>query len=237
MRRLLPHLAHAPAAPRVLLLPPHPDDETLTGLLPLRLRQEIPGTVIDVLPASYGSNPDRQAARRDELQAACDLLGFNLLPLPKTGYAPIDAHVLAPLLSGYDLVVAPHHLDGHPRHRRTALMLRHALRLAALRNPPSVAETDYWLPNLAPNLLVGASDAHIALLQSALRCHAGEIARNDYHLRLPAWFSDNVRRASEWLPRPPGVPRGTPAFPPGSIPYATLYRLRPLPPRLPLIIP
>ena len=235
---LLPHLAHAPGSPRVLLLPPHPDDETLTGLLALRLLQEVPGTTVHVLPATYGSNPDRRAARRAELQNACDVLGFTLLPPPAApDLPPLAPDRLAPLLADYDLVVTPHHLDGHPCHRRTCYLLRNALRLAALPSPPSVAETDYWMPNAAPNLLVGATDAQIALLQRALRCHVGEVARNDYDVRLPAWMSDSIRRASEWLPRPPGVPHGTPAFPPATIPYGTLYRLRPLPPRLPLIFP
>jgi hypothetical protein len=30
-----------------------------------------------------------------------------------------------------------------------------------------------------------------------LTCHRGEIERNPYHLRLPAWMMDNVRRGSE----------------------------------------
>lgn len=236
MKRLLPYLAHPVEAPRVLLVPPHPDDETLTGLLPLRLLQEIPGTRVDVLPATYGSDRDRRPARRAELAAACAILGFTPLDPPNPDLSPIEAEQLAAHLGDYDLVIAPHHLDGHPRHRRTSLMLRHALKLAALPAPPSVAETDYWMPNDAPNLLVEASPAHIALLQQALHAHTGEVARNDYDRRLPDWMSDNVRRASEWLPRPYGVPRGTPAFPAGAIPYATLYRLRPIDPRTPVLL-
>lgn len=236
-RDFLEAVAHRPAAPRVLLFPPHPDDETLTGLLPLRLREEVPGTRVDVLPATYGSNEERRPARRRELEAACAVLGFQPLLVPETGFAPVEAAQLAPILGNYDLVVAPHHLDGHPRHRKTSLLLRHALKLAALPSPPSIAETDYWMPNDAPNLLVEASPRHLETLKQALECHAGEVARNDYHLRLAAWMSDNVRRAAEWLPRPVGTPRGTPAFPAGTIAYGTLYKLRPLDGRRSFVIP
>ena len=46
----------------------------------------------------------------------------------------------------------------------------------------------------------------------------GEVARNAYHLRLPAWMIDNVRRGAELV----GGQGGTaPRFA-----FATLYRLR-----------
>jgi LmbE family N-acetylglucosaminyl deacetylase len=48
--------------------------------------------------------------------------------------------------------------------------------------------------------------------------HVGEVARNPYHLRLPAWMIDNVRRGAELVGGQGGAaPRVT---------FATLYRLR-----------
>jgi len=51
-----------------------------------------------------------------------------------------------------------------------------------------------------------------------LSFHVGEVERNPYHLRLPAWLQDNVRRGAELV----GGQGGTaPDFK-----FATLYRLR-----------
>ncbi|MBV9490836.1 MAG: PIG-L family deacetylase, partial [Verrucomicrobia bacterium] len=60
--------------------------------------------------------------------------------------------------------------------------------------------------------------AEVADLVAALALHAGEVARNPYHLRLPAWMIDNVRRGAELVGGQGGAaPRFT---------FATLYRLR-----------
>ncbi len=46
----------------------------------------------------------------------------------------------------------------------------------------------------------------------------GEVGRNPYHLRLPAWMIDNVRRGTELVGGQGGAS-------PGFV-FATLYRLR-----------
>ena len=69
-----------------------------------------------------------------------------------------------------------------------------------------------------PNLLVESSVADVADLIAALACHAGEVRRNPYHARLPAWLMDNVRRGAERLGGQGGV---APDFT-----FATLYRLQ-----------
>ena len=48
--------------------------------------------------------------------------------------------------------------------------------------------------------------------------HAGEVRRNPYHLLLPAWMQDNVRRGCELVGGQGGA---APDFV-----FATLYRLR-----------
>ena len=62
----------------------------------------------------------------------------------------------------------------------------------------------------------GADD--VADLLAALSFHAGEMRRNPYHLRLPAWMQDNVRRGAELTV---GAGQAAPDFI-----FATLYRLR-----------
>jgi hypothetical protein len=46
---------------KVLLFSPHPDDECITGLLPLRLMRETGRQIINI-PVTFGSNTQRQAA-------------------------------------------------------------------------------------------------------------------------------------------------------------------------------
>ena len=58
-------------------------------------------------------------------------------------------------------------------------------------------ETEFWGAMDAPNLMVESSAADVADLVAALSLHVGEVARNAYHLRLPAWMIDNVRRGAE----------------------------------------
>src|SRR4051794_7147234 len=63
-----PRPALATDAPRALLFSPHPDDECITGALPLRLLRESGMRVIDVA-VTQGGNKQRQEPRLDELRA------------------------------------------------------------------------------------------------------------------------------------------------------------------------
>jgi LmbE family N-acetylglucosaminyl deacetylase len=197
-----------------LILAPHPDDESLIGLLPLRLQEES-GFTVWVVPVTLGSRKDRQGPRKKELQAACQVLGFRWRFL-KPGN-PMNG--LRDLLEDLrpSVVFLPHLRDGHPTHRAV-----HRLGVAAMDGAQPaffhVVETEYWHPLTKPNLLVSAKKARLARLCRALACHQGEITRNDYAARLPAWMSDNVRRGAELV-------GGAGAAAP-EIAHATLYRAR-----------
>lgn len=200
------------------ILSPHPDDECITGLLALRLQREC-GFHVTVSPATLGSLRARRAARRAELRDACAALGW----IPWFGAAMTDdpAEKVRRLAARWKavrpgIVFLPHALDGHPTHRAT-----HHWGVAAMDAAGGTfraVETEYWHPLLRPNLMVAASDSDLRDLMSALSLHKGEVARNDYAARLPAWMSDNVRRGAE-LVGGPGA--GAP-----PLPYATLYRAR-----------
>ena len=69
-----------------------------------------------------------------------------------------------------------------------------------------------------PNLLVEIGAKDLADLIAALSLHAGEVKRNSYHARLPAWMLDNVRRGAELVGG-----RGAKA---PDFTFATIYRLR-----------
>ena len=92
----------------------------------------------------------------------------------------------------------------------------------ALADMPSdfsctVIETEFWGAMDDPNLMVEADAETLADLVAALSLHTGEVARNPYHLSLPAWMMDNVRRGGEVVGGQGGaVPDFT---------FATLYRL------------
>ena len=203
--------ASPPTGPTLLLCSPHPDDESLTGTLPLRLRREHGARVVN-LASTLGSNPARQAARREELLAACRVLGFTcqLLAAPaafvlKAGPGgqvwQAVARTLADLINELapDLVFFPHADDHHPAHCATNQLVAAALALASRRQaqPLRAVETEYWRPMARPNLLVGIAPGDVARLIAAVACHRGEIERNPYHLTLPARLLDSVRRGAE----------------------------------------
>ena len=68
-----------------------------------------------------------------------------------------------------------------------------------------------------PNLAVEISEADLADLIAATSFHVGEVKRNPYHLPLPAWMMDNVRRGAEIVG---GRARGA------GVSFAALYRLQ-----------
>ena len=203
---------------RILILSPHPDDECLMGLLPLRLQEEC-GFEVDVWPVTFGSLPGRRAARKKELKAACGILGFHVVGGAAAG-GDISCQLGAltrwiernrPLA-----VFLPHALDGHATHQ-----LVHRLGLAvvdACGLCQAVFETEYWHPMRHPNVMVSATAGQVEHLQQALSAHQGEMMRNDYAARLPAWMIDNIRRGTELL-------GGAGAAAP-DMPYAVLYRAR-----------
>ena len=201
-----------------LILAPHPDDESIIGLLPLRLREER-GFQVWVVPVTLGRREDRRAARAKELRAACRALGFRLrIPMAVAAGVASMKELIAVLDDLRPSVVfMPHAKDGHATHRASHWMGVSAMDVARQKSF-HVVETEYWHPLERPNLMVAASAAQLKTLRRALACHKGEVARNDYAARLPAWMSDNVRRGAELV-------AGAGAAAP-KIAHATLYRAR-----------
>ncbi len=232
----------APGAPVVLLFSPHPDDEVITGTLPLRLQRELGARIVNIA-VTLGSQPARRAARSLELGRACALLGWDLeihgwtdlTPAAVEDNAPHPQRWSASLIEILERwqprwIFYPHAADAHPTHRAVHLLVTQALRAARLREAAWRVETEYWHPLARPNLLVECPPDSLALLVAGLCCHEGEIARNPYHLTLPAWMADNVRRGAELV-----APSGSAA--PGFN-FGALYRVEPaLPPGWQAIMP
>ena len=211
-------------APKVLIFSPHPDDECIVGGLALRLRREQGWRVVN-LAVTLGSRVDRRAERTRELAAACAYLGFELELAGGKGLEQVTeanrqsdpqgwagkVEVVREVLQRHQprVILVPHAADAHPAHRGTHLLVMDALKMLDLeagrprpatsspQEPLILVETEFWSPMAEPNLMVEISPRDLADLVAALSCHAGEVRRNPYHLRLPAWMQDNVRRGAE----------------------------------------
>jgi LmbE family N-acetylglucosaminyl deacetylase len=217
-------------APRALIFAPHPDDECIVGLLALRLLREAGMRVVNVA-VTQGSNLARRAERWEELRAACGYLGFDLVGTALGGLERIDAatragdrahwsrcvDAIAGILREHApaVVFCPHDADWNKTHIGTHHLVLDALARAG--GECAVVETEYWGAMATPNLVVEASPDDLADLMAALSFHVGEVRRNPYHLGLPAWMQDNVRRGAEVAG---GQGEAAPAFD-----FATLYRV------------
>jgi LmbE family N-acetylglucosaminyl deacetylase len=224
--------AIAPDAPRALIFAPHPDDECIVGALPLRLLREARMNVVNVA-VTQGSNKQRQGPRLDELRAACEYLGFGLITTAPGGLERINPNARAQdpahwracveavtrILAEHRprVVLVPHEGDWNSTHIGTHLLVADALAAMPADLACHVVETEFWGAMAAPNLMVESSVEQVADLVAATSFHVGEVKRNPYHLLLPAWMQDNVRRGGELVGGQGGA---APDFT-----FATLYRL------------
>ena len=220
-------------APKVLIFSPHPDDEVIIGGLALRLLREAKWNVINVA-VTQGSKKERQAERLAELKACCDCIGFGLTQAGPTGLEKVNvktrekepAHwaqsvkVIAEIIAKHQpkVILFPHDNDWNSSHIGT-----HFLVLDALKSLPAdftcyAVETEYWGAMASPNLMVELGPQDLGDLMTALTFHVGEVTRNPYHLSLPAWMVDNVRRGGELVG---GQGVAAPDFV-----FSTLYRLQ-----------
>jgi len=229
----LPRPTIEPDAPKVLVFSPHPDDECVIGALPLRLMRESGMRVLNVA-VTQGSRKDRQAARLNELRAACEYLGFSVVQTDENGLEGINPKTRAQAPTQWAgsvdriarilreqqprIIVFPHDADHNTTHIGTHYLLVDALGKLGPDFGCYTVETEFWSAMATPNLMVEANARDVADLVSALTFHVGEVQRNPYHLRLPAWMIDNVRRGAELVGAQGGA---APDFL-----FATLYRLR-----------
>jgi LmbE family N-acetylglucosaminyl deacetylase len=223
----------APDAPRVLFFSPHPDDETIAGGLALRLLREAKFRVINVA-VTQGSKKERQAERLAELRNACAYLGFEVAPTAPNGLERVTAQqraqapadwarmvaVIRELLARHQprVIFFPHERDWNGTHIGVHHLVMDALRAAPPEFACEVVETEFWGAMDDPNLCVELGETELADLIAATSFHVGEVRRNPYHLSLPAWMMDNVRRGAELVGGQGGA---APQFN-----FAALYRRR-----------
>jgi LmbE family N-acetylglucosaminyl deacetylase len=220
-------------APKALFFAPHPDDECISGGLALRLLRERQMNVINVA-VTLGSRKDRQVARFQELQNACHYLGFNLVSTGPNGLERINpktrvqepshwtacVEAIHGILAEHkpSVILFPHDRDWNSTHIGTHFLVMDALKQMPASFECFLAETEFWGAMSDPNLMVELSGEDLADMMAATSFHVGEVERNPYHLSLPAWMMDNVRRGGEVAG---GQGEAAPDFA-----FAALYRLR-----------
>ncbi len=203
---------------KVLLFSPHPDDECITGALPLRLTRELGKQVINI-PVTFGSNVERQAGRAQELKDACGYLGWEIFQ-GRDSFRSLDVSDVVRILAKFqpEIIFVPHSEDWNSRHISTHFLVMDALKQTDAAFTCTVIETEFWGAMDDPNLMVESDAQTVAELVAATSLHVEEVARNPYHLLLPAWMQDNVRRGAELVGGQGGA---APDFS-----FSTLYRLR-----------
>jgi len=220
-------------APKALFFAPHPDDECIVGGVAVRLFRQAGMRLVNVA-VTLGSNKARQAERWHELQNACRYLGFDLMATAPNGLEKISlktreqdpAHwsacvtVIQRILAQHQpkVVICPHDRDWNSTHIGTHFLVTDALQKMPATFECHVIETEFWGAMTDPNLMVEISPDDLADMIAATTFHLGEVSRNPYHLLLPAWMMDNVRRGAE-------VALGQGGAAP-DFTFAALYRLR-----------
>ena len=223
--------AVAPDAPKVLVFSPHPDDEVIIGGIALRLLREAKWNVINIA-VTQGSNKDRQGPRLEELKKCCDCIGFGLEQTAPSGLEKVNVKtrngepafwaqsvkIVADILLKHKprVILFPHETDWNSSHIGTHFLVMDALKTLPADFQCHLVETEFWGAMASPNLMVELSPTDLGDLITALTFHVGEVNRNPYHLSLPAWMVDNVRRGGELVGGQGGA---APDYA-----FATLYR-------------
>lgn len=218
-------------APKVAILSPHPDDECVMGALALRLKRETGSAVVNI-PVTFGSNPARKLERKEELSNACKWIGFEIHDLEDGGLEKITPEARSQDSKHWeqavltltraieqiepDILFLPNATDWNRTHLGVHLLAHDSLNQIGSASM-TLIETEFWGQIKEPNLLVESSSEEVGDLVAALSHHKGEVRRNPFHLRLPAWMQDNVRRGAEVVG---GQGGNAPDFE-----FATLYRV------------
>ena len=199
-------------APRALIFSPHPDDECIIGGLALRFMREAGMRVLNVA-VTQGSNKARQAGSLDELRAACDYSGSicsrprpvasdNINAgrgpaIPDSGRLRLTSSAESSRRSSRRSCSSLTTTDWNRTHIGTHFWSMDALARQPANFACHVVETEFWGAMATPNLMVESSVADLAEMMTASSFHVGEVQRNPYHLLVPSWMQDNVRRGGE----------------------------------------
>ena len=180
-------------AGRILLVSPHPDDETL-GAGALLAAQRMRGTAVEVVAVTdgenaYVDNADLAATRRQEQDSALVTLDIRPSAVHRFGFTDsgVEARkeelvdLLLPLITPVTQILAPWIGDYHPDHMACGW----AARKAAVLTGASLSYYFFWTWHRGtPADLIGL-DLHsfrlnaslLALKLKALACHHSQLHR------------------------------------------------------------
>jgi LmbE family N-acetylglucosaminyl deacetylase len=220
-------------APKALFFAPHPDDECIVGGMAVRLMRQAHINLINVA-VTLGSKKERQQERLRELQDACNYIGFGLETTAPNGLERISpktreqdpkhwgacVKIIKGLIEKHQpkVVLCPHDRDWNSTHIGTHYLVMDALKQMPASYGCYVVETEFWGAMTDPNLMLEISAEDLADMIAATTFHVEEVKRNPYHLLLPPWMMDNVRRGGEVVGGQGGA---APDYA-----FAVLYRLR-----------
>ena len=176
------------SAQSILIVAPHPDDETIGcgGLLSLF------GSQCDVLlltdgrkgvPAD-GSKTEEETAviRKREFEAVMQKFrvnSFRALDIPDSSLNNHKAAAETVDLRSYDLVFVPNRNERHPDHK-AAFEIIHAL-LKKQKAKAQLLEYEVWSPLIEPNRFLDISEVMVTKLQG-LREYVSQTVELDYEL-------------------------------------------------------
>ena len=199
-------------APKALFFAPHPDDECIVGGMAVRLMRQAGMKIMNVA-VTLGSKKERQAERLQELQNACKFIGYDLVTTGPSGLERINpktreqdknhwkacVKTIQTIIENHrpKVVLLPHDRDWNSTHIGTHYLVMDALKQLPAGFECYLVETEFWGAMSDPNLMVEISAEDLADMIAATTFHIGEVHRNPYHLLLPPWMMDNVRRGSE----------------------------------------
>jgi LmbE family N-acetylglucosaminyl deacetylase len=188
---------------RILTFGAHPDDiEFGCGAFLLDAVEKGVHLALVVLSRGEAGTQGDESTREAEARQAADMLGAEFHFLPTSGDTKIRANLESTLefakiirAQRPDIILAPAgHLNQHPDHRETNVMIRDAYRLARYGKTPGL-ET---LPPHATQLLLfyeissGGSEgdglnsilvdvsAQVQKWQALMECHASQVKNMDY---------------------------------------------------------
>ena len=176
----------------VLVIAPHPDDESIGcgGSLCLHVQGGDRVAVVFLTSGELGlkkvARQEAWATREAEARKAAKILGvtrLTFLRLPDWCMGddiPAAAAALVPVLRTHEseLIYLPHPADGHPDHQATLPVLRAALKAAAQR-PRTLRAYEVWTPLSRFDEVQDITPVMPRKLR-ALRAHRSQLGEFDY---------------------------------------------------------
>jgi len=187
LEALNPLTAWVPKAMPVVIISPHPDDETLGagGFIASRSSQGVDITVIAVTDGenAYPNSPGLGNARRNEQEQALECLGVPQAKILRLGLpdSSVEAHEpelierLSRLVPENTYLVAPWSGDFHPDHQSCG----RAAEEVARQNGADLISYFFWTWHLGgPNLLAGMNLYRLPLGEEQLRIKGRALAEH-----------------------------------------------------------